>query len=105
MKVSKFSHLFLLLMASGGVAFALPGGYPNMDISSVSAQADKVTVKGVVVGVNGEPLIGVSILEKGTTNGTITDIDGNFILTASRSASLEVSYVGYKSCNHPKLAY
>ena len=43
MKVSKFSHLFLLLMASGGAAFALPGGYPNMDISSVSAQADKVT--------------------------------------------------------------
>lgn len=45
MKVSKFSHLFLLLMASGGAAFALPGGYPNMDISSVSAQADKVTVQ------------------------------------------------------------
>ena len=97
MKVSKFSHLFLLLMASGGAAFALPGGYPNMDISSVSAQADKVTVKGVVVDVNGEPLIGVSILEKGTTNGTITDIDGNFTLTTSRSASLEVSYVGYKT--------
>ena len=45
----------------------------------------------------GEPLIGVSILEVGTTNGTITDIDGNFTLSVNEGATLEISYIGYVS--------
>lgn len=53
-------------------------------------------IKGSVVDMNGEPLIGVNVLEKGTTNGTITDFDGNFSLKLSSSKStLVVSYIGY----------
>lgn len=44
-----------------------------------------------------EPLIGVSVIEKGTTNGAVTDLDGNFILTVQKGAVIEVSYIGYKS--------
>lgn len=54
-------------------------------------------VKGQVFDVNGEPLIGVSILERGTSNGTITDFDGNFTLKAAENAKIEISYIGYKS--------
>ena len=43
------------------------------------------------------PVIGASVIEKGTSNGTITDFDGNFTFTASENSVLEVSYVGYKS--------
>lgn len=53
-------------------------------------------VAGVVVDQSGEPLIGVSILVKGTTNGTITDFDGNFALTGLKETDvLEISYMGY----------
>lgn len=55
-----------------------------------------IQVKGTVLDSYGEPLIGVSIVEKGTTNGTITNIDGEFNLSVrSNDAQLEVSYVGY----------
>ena len=43
-----------------------------------------------------EPLIGVSILEQGTQNGTVTDFDGNFVLEVQEGATLLVSYIGYK---------
>lgn len=97
MKVSKFSQLFCLLMASGGTAFALPNAYATQDVASLSTQTDKISVTGTVVDVNGEPLIGVSILEKGTTNGSITDIDGHFVLQTSPNSTLEISYIGYKT--------
>ncbi|MCD8136774.1 MAG: TonB-dependent receptor, partial [Parabacteroides gordonii] len=57
-----------------------------------------VQVKGSILDNKGEPIIGASILEKGTTNGTITDIDGNFFLNVSSNQStLVISYVGYKT--------
>lgn len=57
----------------------------------------KVTVKGKVVDVKGEPIIGATVLESGTPNGTITDFDGNFSFEATSNGQLEVSYIGYKS--------
>ena len=54
-------------------------------------------VSGTVVDATGEPLIGVSVLEEGTTNGGITDFDGNFTLTVKPGAKLTFSYVGYTS--------
>lgn len=45
---------------------------------------------------NGEPVIGATVMERGTSNGTITDIDGNFILEVHEGAMLDISYVGYK---------
>ena len=56
------------------------------------------TVQGTVIdAANGEPIIGASVLEIGTTNGTITDFDGNFTLTVQNGAKLAISYMGYKT--------
>ena len=61
------------------------------------AQA-QVTATGVVVdAATGEPIIGASVLEKGTSNGTITDFDGNFSLSVGKDAMVVISYVGYKA--------
>lgn len=69
---------------------------PNLSLTSVTQQ--NITVKGIVVDLNGEPLIGVNVLEKGTANGAITDFDGRFSLNlSSRNAVLVVSYIGYKT--------
>ena len=62
---------------------------------SLFAEAQKVT-GNVQDAVTGEPLIGVSVLEAGTTNGNVTDLDGNFQLNAPSNATLVLSYVGYK---------
>lgn len=59
------------------------------------AQAQQLTVKGNVKDTTGEPMIGVSVLEKGTTNGVITDLDGNFTLDVNKGATLVLSYIGY----------
>ena len=57
--------------------------------------AQKITVHGYVDDDLGEPLIGATVMEKGTSNGTATDIDGNFTLNVAPNATLVVSYVGY----------
>ena len=54
-----------------------------------------VQVSGKVVDIQNEPMIGVSVLEKGTTNGTITDIDGNYQISVRQGATLVFSYIGY----------
>ena len=59
--------------------------------------AQTKAVTGVVVDATGEPIIGASVLEIGTTNGTITDVDGNFTIQVPVGAKLEVSYIGYKT--------
>ncbi len=64
---------------------------------SLSAFAQKLSVKGRVVDAASEAVIGASIQEKGTTNGTITDIDGNFTLEVEPQATLIISYIGYKT--------
>lgn len=63
-------------------------------IMSVSISAQKFTQKGVVVDNIGEPYVGVSIVEKGTTNGVITDVDGRFSITVDSVAVLVFKYVG-----------
>lgn len=61
---------------------------------SAGAQETK-TIKGIVRDVTGEPLIGASVIEKGTNNGVITDVDGNFTLTVPADATLSIAYMGY----------
>lgn len=62
---------------------------------------EKKTVTGNVADVNGEPIIGANIVEKGTTNGVITDMEGNFSLDVSGKSVLQVSYIGYLEQNIP----
>lgn len=64
---------------------------------SMAAFAQKVGVTGVVTNHEGEPIIGASVLEQGTTNGVITDLDGNFTITVERNAMLRISYIGCKT--------
>ena len=62
---------------------------------AIGTFAQQITVNGVVQDTQGEPIIGANILVKGTANGTITDLDGNFQLTADADALLVISYIGY----------
>lgn len=57
----------------------------------------KRKVKGSIVDATGTPVIGATIMEKGTNNGVVSDIDGNFILEVKTNAILEISYIGYKT--------
>ena len=95
MGIGRFSQMFLLLAVSGwGTVWAAPE--KSVD-ASILQQSAKITTQGTVIDAQGEPLIGVSILEVGTTNGTITDIDGKFTLQVTSGATLELSYIGYKT--------
>lgn len=58
-------------------------------------------VRGTIIDGKGETLIGVNVVEKGTTNGTVTDVDGNFSLSVPNNAVLVVSYVGFRSQEVP----
>ena len=67
-------------------------------LASVATFAQSVAVSGTVIDADSkEPLIGVSILEVGTTNGMITDLDGNFQIATAVGATLQLSYVGYET--------
>ena len=66
---------------------------------SLAAMAQGIAVNGVVTDASGEPVVGVFVVERGTTNGTMTDLNGNFSFRASAGATLEVSCIGYKSQN------
>ena len=64
-------------------------------------QQAKRQITGTVVDEQGEPVIGANVVEKGTTNGIITDIDGKFALTVSDNTILEISYIGYNTQSIP----
>jgi len=66
-----------------------------MYVTTVFAQGKMV--KGTVLDTTGEPVIGASVIQKGTTNGVITNIDGQFSLTVPPTATLQISYIGYKT--------
>ena len=90
--------LFTSLIASGLMA-SLP--QPTLaGVNGVTAVNQAQTVKGKVVDAKGEPIIGASIKVVGTTNGAVTDLDGNFTLTnVSGGGTLEISYIGYTTQN------
>ncbi len=70
--------------------------------SAIQPQQNQQTGKritGTVVDANGEPVIGANIIETGTTNGTVTDVNGNFSLQVDNNASLKISYIGYLDQN------
>lgn len=64
---------------------------------NVMAAIEAIQVKGKVMDSTGEPVIGANVLVKGTTNGVISDIDGNFSIDAKKNATLLISFIGYKS--------
>lgn len=69
----------------------------QLEASPQGVQQEGNVVKGKVVDANGEPVIGATIKEVGTDNGTVTDVDGNFTIKTQANATLEVSFIGYQS--------
>ena len=84
------------LLALGGASMPVSAANANVAISQQSR-----TVTGVVTDIKGEPLLGVNVIVKGTTNGTITDLDGKFSLEVEPNSILVVSYIGYVSQQIP----
>lgn len=70
-----------------------------LSVASVNAQS--ITVKGAVKDASGEAVIGANVVEKGTTNGTVTDVEGGFTLNTERNKILVVSFIGYTSKEVP----
>ncbi|MBS2099785.1 SusC/RagA family TonB-linked outer membrane protein [Carboxylicivirga linearis] len=90
-------YIYIILL---GLLTLLPSIYAEGNgkaDQTAMIQQGEITVMGKIVDENGEPLIGATIQEKGTTNGIITDIDGNFSLNVSSDATLILSFIGYNS--------
>ena len=68
---------------------------------SLSLFAQNIKVHGVIKDESGEPIIGATVIQKGTTNATVTDLDGNFIFMVPSTATLSISYLGYTTKNVP----
>ena len=92
-----------LWLAILGVCF-LMGGYPAIAASSsgksaveTSIQQQTLTANGVIVDSQNEPVVGASVIEKGTTNATSTDVDGKFSLSVQPNAMLVIMYIGFQN--------
>lgn len=86
------------ILSGTGINYELEGTHIILTteaIKDLHAQQQAKTVTGMVTDVSGEPIIGANIRIKGTTTGTITDIDGNFSIEAEPQSVIEVSYIGY----------
>ena len=93
---TKQLKLALCVLGTGLMTMpVMANGSKGMD-TNIAVEADGITVKGNISDVSG-PLIGVSVMVVGTTNGTITDMDGNFTLECNAGDELEISYVGYNT--------
>lgn len=104
-----YKNLFVWFLCLGMISIdarsevrPLGGGASSMvemdHSSSLSVQQNKRKISGKVTdAATGEGLIGVTIAAKGTRDGTITDVDGNFTIFVSNETVLEISYVGYKN--------
>lgn len=77
------------------IIYAIEGNSIMLMKRSASSQADKKVITGVIKDESGEPIIGANVIEKGTTNGIITDVDGKFTLNVSDNSTILVSYIGY----------
>lgn len=86
--------LLMMIMASAP-AIQAAAATEVSPASTIQQQVGKV--QGTVVDDNGEPVIGATIKVKGAKGGTITDLDGHFVIDASKGATLEVSYIGFKA--------
>ena len=97
-KSQPVSQLLNGLLAKSGITYQMEGTHIILSEKKVEehqALPDKIKVTGTVKDANGEVIIGASVVEENTTNGTITDISGNFVLTVSDNAVVKVSYIGY----------
>lgn len=92
----KLVFLSLLLFTSQmSVANETRETHGQVAAATESHQQQKRTITGTVVDASGVPVIGANIIETGTTNGTVTDVDGNFSLSVEVNATIRITYIGY----------
>ena len=84
-----------ILLASGLTGSSYAMATPPTQSQSVTQSS--TIIKGQIVDAEGEPILGATVVELGTTRGTVTDIDGNFTINSHANAKLRISYVGYKT--------
>ena len=78
------------------VLYAISSENNNSTLSSSDRiQQSRVRIQGTIVDEMGQPVIGANIVEKGTTNGTISDMDGKFTLSVAEGSSIEITYIGF----------
>ena len=97
-KKESLTNVMSILFKGTNVSFSIVNNHIVLSANNKKEEQQKkvpVTASGTITDAQGEPLIGVSVLVKGTSNGTITDMDGNFKIQASKGDVLEISYVGY----------
>ena len=106
MKVNVKTHIELSkkMVLGASIAFLATGSMgaanavtPLNHSEIVSSILQEKVLTGQVLDVNGEPVIGANVIVKGTTNGTITDLDGNFTLNVPETCTIQVSFIGYVS--------
>ena len=87
-----------ILQGQNGISYEIQGKSIVVKKSVLSSSSKtQYKVSGKVIDQRGESVIGASVIEYGTSNGTVTDVNGNFELSVSNGAMLDVSYIGYKS--------
>ena len=110
-KISGFVHsqayvkaIACLVLACGGTLPTIAANETLSNPSVQSVQQNGTTIKGVVVDEQGEPIIGASVVEQGSSNGTVTNLDGNYVLHLKKGGKVPVviSYIGYKSVTTAK---
>ncbi len=93
---SKHNMLKLAALACLGCASGIPAAYAE-PLPVAAPQAETGTVTGSVYDSEGEPLIGATVMVKGTSNGAATDFDGNFSIKGAAGKEITISYVGYQT--------
>ncbi|MDR0824668.1 MAG: TonB-dependent receptor [Prevotella sp.] len=98
------SKKILCLLAIGLIGSSIGNGYASgakTHTDGIMEQVQtRITVKGKIIDTKGEPLVGVSVAIKGTTQGTMSDDGGNYTLSANAGVTLVYSYIGYKQQSH-----
>jgi len=94
-KRSTFILLFTFIFCSMAGSDYTQNAILTKNMSTTTVLQQKKQITGKIVDANGEPIIGANIIEIGTYNGTVTNIDGNFSLNVSDNATIRVSYIGY----------
>lgn len=100
MKEKSVTDILDTVFSSEGIKYIISDKhivlYKAENASPIRMQDSKI-VKGSIVDENGEPVIGANVIEKGTTNGVITDMNGNFSIEVTKGAVLQISYIGYET--------
>ena len=100
-KTKPVSEVLDNLFKNAGVEYEMEGTHIILSSKSrdaiAAAQQQTHVLTGRIVDNNGEAIIGANVVVKGTTNGTVTDIDGNFSIEADPNSVLNISYIGYLS--------